>query len=170
LCGFGASPNGVMLGRDGNLYGTTARGGAGFVSTNSTATGNGTVFALTPQGAFTTLVFLGGDSRAQPGGLIEASDGELCGTTRGGAVFRGLVPLATLPRPAFIGVEHRSAVVRYTFSTFPGGAYQVESRPLLSVPGWTNRGSPITVTGSVTNFVDNGTGVAESHFRVPLLP
>jgi uncharacterized repeat protein (TIGR03803 family) len=73
----GTSPNGLILGRDGNLYGTTFFGGD---------FGFGTVFRITPGGTETVLhSFAGGpDDGANPQGLIQASDGNLYGTTGGG--------------------------------------------------------------------------------------
>jgi uncharacterized repeat protein (TIGR03803 family) len=85
--GDGAQPNTLIVGGDGNLYGT-AQGG----------TGNGTVFRLAPDGTFTTLVPLpplaGGS--ATPSSLLWAADSNLYGgllastSSQGvpGAVFR----------------------------------------------------------------------------------
>src|SRR5690349_12527981 len=42
----GSQPNALVLGKDGNLYGTTAGGGTG---------GHGTVFKFTTNGVLTTL-------------------------------------------------------------------------------------------------------------------
>ena len=71
----GASPHGALvIGNDGNYYGTTAYFGAG---------GYGTVFRLTPEGVLTTLhAFAGTGDGAQPmAGLVLASDGNFYGTT-----------------------------------------------------------------------------------------
>jgi uncharacterized repeat protein (TIGR03803 family) len=62
---------------DGNFYGVTILGGTGF---------DGTIFKLTPTGSLTTLhtfCFLCPDG-AIPSGLIQATDGNLYGTTLGG--------------------------------------------------------------------------------------
>jgi len=78
----------VTLGRDGNLYGTTADGGAAFV---------GTVFKLTLTGEETVLhsfALSQGDGIEPYAGLIQASDGDFYGTTvdgganRFGAIFK----------------------------------------------------------------------------------
>jgi uncharacterized repeat protein (TIGR03803 family) len=71
----GLQVSGVTPARDGNLYGTTALGGAN---------GAGTVFRLTPAGVLTTLYNLplacGGPGAETPSTLIEGSDGNFYGT------------------------------------------------------------------------------------------
>jgi len=85
----GAIPEAALLqGIDGNFYGTTTSGGA---------SGNGTVFRMTPTGSLTTLVdftyngssYTGGEPK---GRLIQSADGNLYGTTSGGGIYgRGTV-------------------------------------------------------------------------------
>ena len=62
-----------MQGSDGNFYGAAFQGGADF---------SGTVFKMTPAGAFTPLYsFLGGDDGSDPAAsLIQGADGKLYGT------------------------------------------------------------------------------------------
>jgi uncharacterized repeat protein (TIGR03803 family) len=69
---------GLVLGGDGNFYGTTFGGGA---------SGSGTVFRISPSGSFTNLhSFSGSDGNSPYYGLMQASDGNLYGTTvEGGA-------------------------------------------------------------------------------------
>lgn len=72
---LGAGPLAPLLqGTDGNLYGTTSIGG-----TNG---GGGTIFQETTNGEFTSLVSFNGTDGYDPiGGLLQASDGTLWGTT-----------------------------------------------------------------------------------------
>ena len=72
----GSIPNTLIVGTDGNFYGTTANGGP-----NDSF--YGTVFRLTPAGALTTLyAFTGGADGGIPvPGLIQANDGNFYGIT-----------------------------------------------------------------------------------------
>jgi uncharacterized repeat protein (TIGR03803 family) len=76
---------GPIQASDGNFYGTTANGGAN---------GKGAIFQVTPQGQETVLhSFTGGSDGGQPlSGLIEASDGNLYGsTTEGGTISEACI-------------------------------------------------------------------------------
>jgi uncharacterized repeat protein (TIGR03803 family) len=60
---------------DGNLYGTTASGGA------DATYPFGTVFKITPSGTLTTLHSFDGTHGENPDGLVQATNGNLYGTT-----------------------------------------------------------------------------------------
>lgn len=84
----GAAPNsGVVQGRDGNLYGTTAIGG--------TINGDGTIFRVTLDGVETVLWdfgYGGNGNAATPFNLIEDEDGNFYGTTwTGGTPAKGTI-------------------------------------------------------------------------------
>jgi uncharacterized repeat protein (TIGR03803 family) len=69
----GGNANQLLLGPDGNFYGTTTGGGSA---------NNGTIFRLTTNGALTTLLSFAGTNGSGPStGLILGSDGNLYGTT-----------------------------------------------------------------------------------------
>jgi uncharacterized repeat protein (TIGR03803 family) len=80
----GADPQaGLILGKDGYLYGTTSGGGA---------TGNGAVFKLKADGSYFTLLHSFGGSSSDgtyPNGLIQGEDGNLYGTNFGDGITRG---------------------------------------------------------------------------------
>jgi uncharacterized repeat protein (TIGR03803 family) len=88
-CTDGALPNaGLVQATDGNFYGTTVAGGTPIADTDY-----GTVFKITPEGTLTTLHSFSYTDGGQPGGaLIQASDGNLYGTTsEGGPNLYGTV-------------------------------------------------------------------------------
>ncbi len=82
----GTTPvGGLIQARDGNLYGSTQYRGP---------FGGGTLFRMTPDGQLTTLFAFhrdGPEGRRPTAALVEASDGNLYGTARGGPKFAGTV-------------------------------------------------------------------------------
>jgi uncharacterized repeat protein (TIGR03803 family) len=80
-CADGFSPLGALvLGTDGNFYGTTFSGGGGC----ATQYGCGTFFQITPSGTLKTLlVFSGGNGAGPLGGLVLGTDGNFYGATEG---------------------------------------------------------------------------------------
>jgi uncharacterized repeat protein (TIGR03803 family) len=74
---------GVIQGKDGYFYGTTAGGGGNLSCvSNGGVTGCGTVFKMDSSGNLTTLhSFNGSDGAFLQGGLIQGSDGNFYGTT-----------------------------------------------------------------------------------------
>jgi len=72
----------LVLGNDGNFYGTTEYGGV--------SGGYGTVFKMTPAGALTTLVSFKNNNGAYPtAGLVQNSDGNFYGATSAGGTNGG---------------------------------------------------------------------------------
>ena len=98
----GATPlAGLVQGRDGNFYGTTAYGGAN--QAYDSRDGAGTVFKITASGSLTFLYSFCSKDKcadgAHPNGLIQGRDGNFYGTTMlpEGMVFE---VGASLPTPA----------------------------------------------------------------------
>jgi uncharacterized repeat protein (TIGR03803 family) len=91
----------LVQGTDGNFYGTTTHGGPGG------ATGSGTIFRMTPEGAQTPLYNFCSEPNCTDGanpyaGLLQATDGSFYGTTYlGGAYSSGTIFKIT-PAGAFI--------------------------------------------------------------------
>jgi uncharacterized repeat protein (TIGR03803 family) len=81
-CADGKQPTGALIqATDGNYYGTTEFGGVGVCSFG----GCGTIFKITSSGVLTTLhSFEGSDGSIPVAGLVEATNGELYGTTDAG--------------------------------------------------------------------------------------
>jgi len=101
----GANPvGGLVVGTDGNFYGTTFSGG----------TSNwGTVYQITPHGAFNQLAQLSGTNGANPDvALVQASDGSFYGGTK----YGGPYPVTT-----FQGTGY-------------GSIFQVTTNGMLSTP------------------------------------
>ena len=88
----GMSPSsGLTLGPDGNFYGTAYVGGTnaapGYQYSNSLI-GQGTVFKITPSGAFTVLHYFNGEDGGGPfTGLTLGPEGNFYGATTGGGTY-----------------------------------------------------------------------------------
>jgi uncharacterized repeat protein (TIGR03803 family) len=77
---------GLLLARDGLLYGTTMFGGSNDVALG----GDGTVFRISTNGSFTTLASFAGSNGVSPKArLTQGSDGNFYGTTVGGGNGNG---------------------------------------------------------------------------------
>jgi uncharacterized repeat protein (TIGR03803 family) len=79
-CTDGSSPEaGLVLATNGNFYGSTTAGGA---------SGDGTVFEITPAGTLTTLHSFDGTDGATPfDAPVQATDGNFYATTPGGGAY-----------------------------------------------------------------------------------
>ena len=105
----GAQPvAGMVLATDGNFYGVTEYGGAGSCQNGFEPAGCGSIFKITPEGAFSTFASLEGQTRLPAGGLIQASDGNLYGTTYyggdGACVTSGFPGCGTVYKLTLAGV------------------------------------------------------------------
>jgi uncharacterized repeat protein (TIGR03803 family) len=82
-CADGGIPSGLLLGQDGNLYGTTQEGGSSVIPCPSS--GCGTIFRFEPTtGAFTVLHRLSAVADGlQPSGMIQATNGNFYGVSQG---------------------------------------------------------------------------------------
>jgi uncharacterized repeat protein (TIGR03803 family) len=95
MSGTAQSATALIQGTDGNLYGTTADGGA---------SGNPTVFKITAGGTLTTLHSFGSYASADsihPLGLVQATNGDFYWTTQlaranGGDTIFKIAPTGTL--------------------------------------------------------------------------
>jgi uncharacterized protein (TIGR03437 family) len=126
----GAGPTaGLIQATDGNLYGTTEQGGV---------YGKGTVFRLTPNGVLATIYNFGAtatDGMLPAADLLQASDGNLYGTTEeGGAYQFGTVFKITLAGAMTIvhslGVSSTDGQIPYA------GLIQGTDGNLYGTTGW----------------------------------
>src|ERR1039457_5075208 len=124
-CADGYGPQGLVQDTDGDFYGTTNQGGANHDS--------GTVFKITLGGTLTTLYSFCSQSPCTDGkypeALVQATDGNLYGTTSGndGTVFK-ITPSGMMTpvyrfgsqSPCTDGFEPRAALVQDTNGDFYG--------------------------------------------------
>jgi uncharacterized repeat protein (TIGR03803 family) len=174
----GYEPSGTLIqATDGNLYGTTQQEGS--ICPNQ---GLGTIFRITPEGAFTTLhTFDGSDGSSPYGGLTQGTNGQLYGSTNVGGEFTcnafgcgtifsldmGLGPFVSLLRnPAKIGQMFGILGQGFTGSTNVSlngtpATFTVKSDTLITaiVPAG-------ATTGYVTVTTPSGTLTSNVPFRV----
>ncbi len=139
-CADGAGPYaGLIQATDGNFYGTTIEGGSatyGSLCSEFGFQGCGTVFQITPSGTLTTLYsFCVQDHCADGAGpgaaLIQATDGNLYGTTESGGAYGGIDPCNSLGCGTIFEITTAGAQTRlYSFAGIDG---QVPEAPLIQV-------------------------------------
>ncbi len=173
-CADGSGPDsGLILGTDGNFYGTTVYGGAN---------NQGAIFQITPGGAYKVLYSFCSQSGCADGEssysrLMQATDGNFYGTTsdggggnNGGTFFKlsmGLPPFVeTFPASAKVGTQVEilgTDLKRASSVTFNGTAatFKVEGPTLIvaSVPAG-------ATTGKIRVSTPGGTLLSNVTFRV----
>jgi uncharacterized repeat protein (TIGR03803 family) len=160
--GDSAYPEGIVQGGDGYFYGTTGVDQPG---------NSGTVFRLGTNGTLTTLYsFTGGDDGGEPSGLIRGADGCFYGVTyNGGTNSAGTVFRLSIV-PDFQASTMAGSALNLTWSTEPGGMYQLQYNSSLNSSNWTNLGSSVAATGTTLNTTDTVTSVPHRFYRLVLLP
>ena len=116
---WASNPSALLLAKDGNFYGTTEGGGL---------YGFGSVFKLTPAGAFTTIASLGSITgtyfgpKSPRAALIQASNGVLYGTSVGGGTSGNGTLFSVTTAGAY------AAIVNFTGDggSFPGNTPEAE--------------------------------------------
>ena len=127
---LGAYPAGNLIeGREGALYGTMSSNGV-------PAGANGTVFRVNKDGSGYTLLWrftnAPGDGAAPLGGLVQASDGSLCGTTSSG----GGSNLGTVFKLSDTGFNTYTNQILRSFGGPPGDGSNPRASLLLGSDGW----------------------------------
>ncbi|MGD0437302.1 MAG: choice-of-anchor tandem repeat GloVer-containing protein [Bryobacteraceae bacterium] len=147
----GEYPGGLVQASDGNFYGMSGGGSiSGCVSPLGASVECGTVFSITPAGKLTTLHSFGanGDGASPNGSLIQASDGNLYGSTyHGGTDLKGTVFRLTLPPSNVPAIATTGGVLN-------GASFQ----PAIGADSWiTIKGSNLApLTDNWNNAIVNG--------------
>jgi uncharacterized repeat protein (TIGR03803 family) len=139
----------LAFGTNGNLYGVTSGGGASAKCIG----GCGTIFEITPDGAFTSLYsFTNNTDGSFPrGGMVSAFDGFLYGTTSSGGASGGL---GTVFRISTDGVFTNLHTFRGTEGISPDGTLiQATNGMLYGITSEGGQSTPGTVYGITTNGV-----------------
>jgi len=128
-CADGSGPEaGLVQAANGDLYGTTNVGGTQGHAGGSQ--GDGTVFRMSPRGALAaTASFNGADGCGSYAGLVQATDGDLYGTTAhcgafdGGTIFR----MSTSGAPVLLYSFCSQGFPSCTDGSYPWGGALVEA-------------------------------------------
>jgi uncharacterized repeat protein (TIGR03803 family) len=165
----GYFPAWLTAARDGNFYGVTGWGGNGF--NGNAFTGFGTVFKVTPNGSFTTLVQFDGINDTTPGTVIQGTDGNLYGTAGGGAFGQGTIFKVYLPvQHPILTIFQSNGVVCLKWTTVPGQTYQLQTNSQPCSTNWGNFGDPLTATNGDVSVSDTVCSNASVFYRVAVLP
>jgi len=140
----GGNPVTGLIAAEGGFYGTTYYGGAGF---------GGTVFRLSAAGLSTVYAFGASGEGQQPNSLIQASDGNLYGTTESGlgaaafgAIFR-LTPGGALTTLKAYNGRHPAEGI------LPQGIIEASDHNFYGVVG---QGGSTTALGSIFQLSPTG--------------
>jgi uncharacterized repeat protein (TIGR03803 family) len=157
---------GAVEGTDGSFFGTSASGG-----TNDA----GTIYRVSPDGVFTTLVSLNNSNGAAPQArLIQGVDGAFYGTTmyggdfNYGAIVRVSVSSAMAPKlrpPARSGGE-----TTLNWSAIGGRRYQVQTVTNVAASAWNDTGPIVVATNSLNACSILMSSAPQMHYRVIMLP
>ena len=150
-CADGSYPGvGLLLGKDGNFYGTTWGGGK---------TDKGIAFKITPQGNFTTLYSFCACATGyhSVGALIQGTDGNLYGTTQlaGGAGYGAAFKMTTA---GVVTVLHGFCSSNCSYGAKPNGLIQASDGNLYGTTLFGNSHDSggtafrLTTTGKLTNL------------------
>jgi uncharacterized repeat protein (TIGR03803 family) len=165
-CPDGALPSALVQAANGDLYGTTFQGG---VNVNANASyGGGTIFKITPSGTLTTLYSFCSqtgcaDGREPSPGLVQATNGDLYGTTLAGGANCGPSGCGTV----FKITPSGTFTTLYSFCSQPQGATCLDGNSPLAglvqaangdLYGTTNRGGVNNfLGGTVFKMTPSGT-------------
>ena len=162
------SAQGLVQGTDGNFYGTSPLGGANQGCGNGTGGGCGTLFKITPGGAFTLLYNFCSQPNCTDGfypltTLVQGTDGNLYGTTAfgGSGHYCGISPGGC--GTVFKITPTGTLTTLYSFcpggdpcpdGAFPNGLVQATDGNFY---GTSNGGGPVAFYGTLFRVTPSGT-------------
>lgn len=170
--GDGSNPSSLMIGSDGNFYGTTTTGGTNNI---------GAVFRISPGGSETVLYSFGSqpnDGNEPLGWLVQGNGGNFYGTTlKGGAgngtLFELTVPL-NVPTNQITSIQITSGTTFvFTINSVANETYQLQFSPSFSPLVWSNvPGASVTSSNGGLVTLTNSMGPLGLHgfFRVSISP
>jgi uncharacterized repeat protein (TIGR03803 family) len=146
-CSDGAVPQGIILGSDGNFYGTTASGGSNY----------GTIFQMTPAGVLTTLhSFDFTDGGGVGTTLTQDTSGAFYGTSNQG----GNIPSSTNGTLFRLGMRLAPFVETVPTAGLAGSAVKILGTNLTDATSVSFNGTPATFTvvsaSEITTTVPSG--------------
>lgn len=161
----GSSPEApLVLGTDGNFYGTTEFGGEN---------GCGTVFQITTNGIFITIhsfTYLenGPESYAA---LVQATNGNFYIACEGSSSSfnPGTICRLTVP-PVIQSMTWTGSAWNFSWNGQTGQKYQLQWNANLNPNGWINLGVPISGQGPNLNGMDGNPAGNQRFYRVVALP
>jgi uncharacterized repeat protein (TIGR03803 family) len=165
-CTDGSYPGaGVVQATDGNFYGTTSNGGA---------YAYGTIFEITPTGAFTVLYSFDGSDYTNPGRLVQGTDGNFYGYT-GNEYFPGTIFSLSTGLGPFVSFIRASGKVGQSAEILGQGFTGATSASFNGTPATFTVNSDTylkatvpagATTGFVTVTTPSGTLTSNKIFRV----
>ncbi len=146
----------MVVGPDGNLYGTTPFGGA--TGSNPSGTGLGTVFRVTTNGVLTPLVFFQGTNGFNPQApLVFGPDGNLYGTTVDGGPGGGGTIFRILTAAQFSSIAKTpGGNISLSGSGLPDTAFRIWTSTNLTSPvsTWTMLTNSLSADDGTISFTD----------------
>jgi uncharacterized repeat protein (TIGR03803 family) len=147
---------GLVLGSDGNLYGTSLKGGTG------SGLGDGTAYQISTTGTFNLLYTFGAsdtDGASPDGGLVQGMDGNLYGTaTNGGTGASGTIYKLTaspaLAAPVVLSASPSTVTVGQPFTL----SYSVSNADVGAENGTMNQCFATNTAGDTTDWTGIFTG------------
>jgi uncharacterized repeat protein (TIGR03803 family) len=154
----------LIFGPDGNLYGTTSMGG----STNNNPNGLGTVFRITKNGVFTSLVTFQGSNGSNPSApLVLGADGNLYGTTFHGGPGAGGTVFRIILTPQFTGISKTANGSASITGIGPSASpYRLWTSSVVSTPvaSWTLLTNGVFAADGTFSYIDAGAMNAPERF------